>query len=173
MKFRIIKEDFNKDEIDNIHLVPNKDIDINIDDFEISIWWHTPSLNLSYYPIIQIDKGDKTLLNREGPENPDNWDRFAKESIKKVLTKYGKINEDYDDERMLYKQQLKKKIEDIAADLAEMVLEIENPSIETIQGISDDLRAHKDTFIDLINQHDILSSDKKKELIDRINKLRL
>ena len=87
--------------------------------------------------------------------------------------KFKIINEDYDDERLLYKQQLKKKIEDIAADLAEYVLEIENPSIETIQGISDDLRAHKDTFIDLINQHDILSSDKKKELIDRINKLRL
>lgn len=173
MRFKVINEDFNKNEIDNIHLIPNKDIDINIDDFEISIWWHTPSLNLSYYPIIQIDKGDKTLLNREGPENPDNWDRFAKESIKKVLTKYGKINEDYDDERLLYKQQLSRKLNDVAADIAEMVLDIENPSIETIQRIADDLKHHKDTFIDLINQHDILSSDKKKELIDRINKLRL
>jgi hypothetical protein len=173
MRFKIINEDFNKDEIDNIHLVPGKDIDINIDDFEISIWWHTPSLNLSYYPIIQIDKGDKTVLNREGPENPDNWDRFAKESIKKVLTKYGKINEDYDDERMLYKRQLNAKINDVASDIAEYVLEIENPSNETIQGISDDLKDHKDTFIELINQHDILDDNKKEELIARINKLRL
>ena len=87
--------------------------------------------------------------------------------------KFKIINEDYDDERLLYKQQLKKKIEDIAADIAEMVLDIENPSIETIQRIADDLKHHKDTFIELINQHDILNSDKKKELIDRINKLRL
>ena len=87
--------------------------------------------------------------------------------------KFKIINEDYDDERLLYKQQLKKKIEDIAADIAEMVLDIENPSIETIQRIADDLKHHKDTFIDLIDQHDILSSDKKKELINSINKLRL
>lgn len=87
--------------------------------------------------------------------------------------KFKIINEDYDDERLLYKQQLKKKIEDIAADIAEMALDIENPSIETIQRIADDLKHHKDTFIDLINQHDILSSDKKKELINSINKLRL
>ena len=173
MEFKIINEDFNKDEIDNIHLIPGKDIDFNIDDFEISIWWHTPSINLSYYPIIQIDKGDRTVLNREGPENPDNWDRFAKESIKKVLTKYGKINEDYDDERLLYKQQLSRKLNDVAADLAEMVLEIENPNVETIQRIADDLKYHKNTFIELINQHDKLNSDRKKELIDRINKLRL
>ena len=83
------------------------------------------------------------------------------------------INEDYDDERMLYKRQLNAKINDVASDIAEYVLEIENPSIETIQGISDDLRAHKDTLIELINQHDILNDDKKKELITRINKLRL
>lgn len=87
--------------------------------------------------------------------------------------KFKIINEDYDDDRLLYKQQLKKKIEDIAADIAEMVLDIENPSIETIQRIADDLKHHKDTFIDLIDQHDILSSDKKKELINSINKLRL
>lgn len=83
------------------------------------------------------------------------------------------INEDYDDERMLYKKQLTRKINDIASDIAEYVLEIENPSNETIQGISDDLRAHKDTFIELINQHDILDDNKKEELIARINKLRL
>lgn len=87
--------------------------------------------------------------------------------------KFKIINEDYDDERLLYKQQLSRKLNDVAADLAEMVLEIENPNVETIQRIADDLKHHKDTFIDLINQHDILSSDKKKELIDSINKLRL
>ena len=54
-----------------------------------------------------------------------------------------------------------------------MVLDIEKPNVETIQRIADDLKYHKDTFIELINQHDILNSDKKKELIDRINKLRL
>lgn len=83
------------------------------------------------------------------------------------------INEDYDDERLLYKQQLSRKINDVAADLAEMVLEINNPNVETIQRIADDLKHHKDTFIDLIDQHDKLSSNKKKELIDSINKLRL
>ena len=87
--------------------------------------------------------------------------------------KFKIINEDYDDERMLYKQQLSRKLNDVATDLAEMVLEIENPNVETIQRIADDLKHHKDTFIDLINQHDILSSDKKKELINSINKLRL
>ena len=87
--------------------------------------------------------------------------------------KFKIINEDYDDERLLYKQQLSRKLNDVAADLAEMVLDIENPNVETIQRIADDLKHHKDTFIDLINQHDVLNSDKKKELIDRINKLRL
>lgn len=87
--------------------------------------------------------------------------------------KFRIINEDYDDERLLYKQQLSRKLNDIAADLAEMVLEIENPNVETIQRIADDLKYHKDTFIELINQHDKLNSDRKKELIDRINKLRL
>ena len=87
--------------------------------------------------------------------------------------KFRIINEDYDDERLLYKQQLKKKIEDVAADIAEMVLDIEKPSIETIQRIADDLKYHKGTFMELINQHNELNSDRKKELIDRINKLRL
>ena len=87
--------------------------------------------------------------------------------------KFKIINEDYDDERMLYKQQLSRKLNDVATDLAEMVLDIEKPDVETIQRIADDLKHHKDTFIDLINQHDILSSDKKKELINSINKLRL
>ena len=84
-----------------------------------------------------------------------------------------RLIEDYDDERMLYKKQLTRKIEDVASDIAEYVLEIENPSNETIQGISDDLRAHKDTFIELINQHDSLSDDQKEELISKINRLRL
>lgn len=83
------------------------------------------------------------------------------------------INEDYDDERMLYKRQLAMKINNIASDIAEYVLGIENPSIEVIKGISDDLRAHKDTFIELINQHDSLSDDQKEELISKINRLRL
>lgn len=87
--------------------------------------------------------------------------------------KFKIINEDYDDDRLLYKQQLSRKLNDVAADLAEMVLDIEKPNVETIQRIADDLKYHKDTFIELINQHDILNSDKKKELIDRINKLRL
>ena len=110
MKFKIMYEDYDESKIDSIHLIPGKDINFNIDDIEIFIWWHLPSVNLSYYPIIQIDKGDRTVLNREGPENPDNWDRFAKESIKKVLTKYGKMNKDYndnDDERLLGSLQIK------------------------------------------------------------------
>lgn len=35
--------------------------------------------------------------------------------------KFKIINEDYDDERLLYKQQLSRKLNDVAADLAEMV----------------------------------------------------
>ena len=87
--------------------------------------------------------------------------------------KFKIINEDYDDERLLYKQQLSRKLNDVAADIAEMVLNIEKPNVETIQRIADDLRHHKDTFIELIDQHDELNSDRKKELIYRINKLRL
>lgn len=87
--------------------------------------------------------------------------------------KFKIINEDYDDERLLYKQQLSRKLNDVAADIAEMVLDIEKPNVETIQRIADDLRHHKDTFIELIDQHDELNSDRKKELIYRISKLRL
>lgn len=39
----------------------------------VTIWWHRPSLNQSWYPLVQVDYGRKTMYGREGPENPEAW----------------------------------------------------------------------------------------------------
>ena len=63
----------------------SEDIDITTSDgIEFSLFWHEPSLNVSWYPIIQIDYKGKTVFNREGTENPDYWTKVVKEAIDKL-----------------------------------------------------------------------------------------
>lgn len=39
----------------------------------VDIFWHSPSINLGWYPICQIDIGRKTVFHREGTENSEHW----------------------------------------------------------------------------------------------------
>lgn len=57
------------------------------DGFSIYLFWHSPSLNLGVYPIIQIDYNDKTIFNHEGTENPDCWYMLADKAIQKIKSK--------------------------------------------------------------------------------------
>ena len=43
------------------------------DDIDVSIFWHSPSVNLGWYPICQIDHGCRTVFHREGAENDERW----------------------------------------------------------------------------------------------------
>lgn len=43
------------------------------DGYHVYFFWHIPSINLSWYPIMQIDKNDKCVFWKEGPENEQHW----------------------------------------------------------------------------------------------------
>lgn len=72
---------------DNIVIQRGKDVSKKDGDLEFNLWWHEPSLNLNWYPIIQIDLNDEPIYNAEGPENPDHWKDFVREAIKKATSK--------------------------------------------------------------------------------------
>lgn len=41
---------------------------------DVYIFWHTPGLNVSWYPLVQIDDGEGNMIkHREFGENPDYW----------------------------------------------------------------------------------------------------
>ena len=67
-------------------LCPGVDISIDFageyqsEDISASVFWHKPSLNTSYYPIVQIDYGRKTIFHREGGENPQYWKTTLEEA---------------------------------------------------------------------------------------------
>lgn len=54
-------------------LRPGIDLTLECEGYSVSFFWHNPSLNLTYYPICQIDFRDKTLLHWEGSENRAVW----------------------------------------------------------------------------------------------------
>lgn len=79
-----LKEDGKSRKIDNI--------DIDTDDgYTVSLFWHFPSINVGYYPILQIDYQDKTIFNGEGTENPEHWHDVADRALKKI-SKEDKVN---------------------------------------------------------------------------------
>ena len=57
------------------------------DGYDVSLFWHEPSLNLGWYPILQIDMidmDDKTVFWGEGTENPGYWYDLAVRAIEKL-----------------------------------------------------------------------------------------
>lgn len=69
--------------INNEPLKVNKEIyQITEDGFRIVLFWHEPSLNLSWYPILQIDDVKQTVFWREGSENYEHWNDIIKEAVK-------------------------------------------------------------------------------------------
>ena len=83
--------------------------------------------------------------------------------------------EDYDDFDNVdsYKALLNRKIESVAKDIAKTLLNIENPQEKTIKNLADELKHHKETFIEMINQNENLLDEVKDDLKNKINKLRL
>lgn len=87
-------------------LVPDEEIELSSDDgISFYLWWHTPSLNLNYYPIVQVSDNGEEIFWREGTENPDNWYRVVDQAIEAISKLYDfepdspstdKYEEDYD-----------------------------------------------------------------------------
>ena len=50
-------------------ITPSMDVDFTAGELSVSIFWHEPSINVAWYPIIQIDEGDKTIYHRDGAES--------------------------------------------------------------------------------------------------------
>lgn len=64
-----------------ITLVAGRDaeLDFMMDGMQISVFffWHSPSLNLSWYPIVQVDVDDVTKFHHEGAENHLMWQNLV------------------------------------------------------------------------------------------------
>ncbi len=39
----------------------------------VMVYWHSPSLNLGWYPIGEIEYRGKTIYHKEWSENPNSW----------------------------------------------------------------------------------------------------
>lgn len=75
-------------------LKPDDDITLATDDLYVYIFWHSPSLNLNYYPIVQInllgdDLDDRTIFHREGTENPGTWYQVIDQAIARISKEFG------------------------------------------------------------------------------------
>ena len=78
----IINKSFSE-RIRDISLEAGKDISFSTPDFRstIDIFWHEPSINVNYYPIVQIEMVNENgykigEIHEEGGENPYSWDDF-------------------------------------------------------------------------------------------------
>ena len=61
------------------------DITVTSDDgIDFDIFWHEPSLNVNWYPIVQITSNHKTVFHNEGTENPDYWYKVVSDGLNKV-----------------------------------------------------------------------------------------
>lgn len=71
----------------HIALREGTDIDVTTqnDDSYLCVFWHEPSLNLTWYPIVEVVINGKTILHREGPENPNGWNQFLRDAAEKIL----------------------------------------------------------------------------------------
>ena len=83
-----------------------------------------------------------------------------------------KLVEDFDDKET-FKEASSKKIYDVAKDIASILLGVENLKKRTLDQLVDELKRHKDTFLEMIEQSEDLSEDSKEYLKSKINRLRL
>lgn len=67
-------------------LVPGVDAEFKTRDglYDVFLFWHMPSINLGCFPILQINRGNKTVFHREGSENPDHWCDLIDIAIEKL-----------------------------------------------------------------------------------------
>lgn len=70
-------------------LTHKKEFSITLNDISVYVTWHSPSLNLNWYPIIEIqdDRAEnrvpwRSIYLREGPENPECWTDFINDACR-------------------------------------------------------------------------------------------
>jgi hypothetical protein len=62
-----------------LDLCPGADVSFSVkgesksEDVDVSVFWHSPSVNVGWYPICQISRGDSTIFYGEGTENDEHW----------------------------------------------------------------------------------------------------
>ncbi len=66
-------------------LCPGVDISVETPELDgvsvcIYITWHSPGINVGWYPICKIEYNDGTIFHREGPEDPDGWEEFVEQA---------------------------------------------------------------------------------------------
>lgn len=98
------------EQLRGINPKPGVDIELYADHgrSEGSVFWHAPSINTNWYPIIEINYEDKPIIHLEGGEEPSGWKEFfekaaedyelitsvidhRKEDDKKEFIAYGKV----------------------------------------------------------------------------------
>lgn len=82
------------DTINRFGIRKGNEIDLTVNDLSVAIWWHSPSLNLNWYPIAQIDVASKhgtnsigrlkTVFHKEGCENENGWCYLWEDVIKTI-----------------------------------------------------------------------------------------
>ena len=54
------------------------------DGISFNLFWHSPSINLNWYPIVEIHYNGEEVFWREGTENPDYWYTLVDTAIDKI-----------------------------------------------------------------------------------------
>lgn len=76
-------------------LCPGVDISIEtpeLDGMSVCVYftWHSPSLNVGWFPVCQIECNDRTVFHKEGAEDPETWPDFmdkAADALASAMTK--------------------------------------------------------------------------------------
>lgn len=82
----------------DMKLCPGVNVNMDTSDIDgmsvcISVFWHSPSLNLDWYPLCQIDYNNVTIFSKEGTEDQEQWGKLmeaAADALAAALTKGGK-----------------------------------------------------------------------------------
>lgn len=70
----------------NLDLCPGVDVSFSHkgetrdEDISVDIFWHNPSVNVGWYPVCQIDMGNRTIFHGEGTENGEHWGELTKKA---------------------------------------------------------------------------------------------
>ena len=76
----IIESDIIKE--DNTWHITDLDLHSDTCNIDVYLFWHNPSSNLNWYPIIQIEDGEGNIVKwREGPENSLRWMNWIEEIL--------------------------------------------------------------------------------------------
>lgn len=65
-----------------LDLCPSVDVSFSFAEAELSvaIFWHSPSANVGWYPICQVDVGGRTVFHADGAENEERWGELLEQA---------------------------------------------------------------------------------------------